>query len=65
MWKSFQCGNDVFLIKFTSDTTHTFYLTDLQSLWMEELDDNEMQERFQVCSIYSTEIIVNFLHINL
>ncbi|KAK9744636.1 XLF-Cernunnos, XRcc4-like factor, NHEJ component [Popillia japonica] len=47
MWKSFQCGNDVFLIKFTSDTTHTFYLTDLQSLWMEELDDNEMQERFQ------------------
>ncbi|KAI4460027.1 non-ous end-joining factor 1 [Holotrichia oblita] len=47
MWKSFQFENDVYLIKFTSDSTHTFYLTDLQSLWMEELDDDEMQERFQ------------------
>ncbi|GJQ82020.1 hypothetical protein Trydic_g6897 [Trypoxylus dichotomus] len=47
MWKSFQFGDDIFLIKFLSVGTHTFYLTDLKTLWMEELNDDEMQEKFQ------------------
>lgn len=54
MWKTFRVDNEVFLIKYVSGETYEFYLTDLERLWVEDIDSNDLEERFQVCSYSRT-----------
>lgn len=52
MWKTFNNGEDLYMIKIKHEETVEVLLTDLKNLWLENLSTERLLEKFQVYTYF-------------